>query len=84
MDTQLDKCCIIDYIIFRDILSYLLTLALVGGELSVWGSCRFIPVESAPGTHWIGGRRFDMEDMEKRKFLALSELELRLFGLPAP
>jgi hypothetical protein len=32
-----------------------LTLGLVGGEWSASCPGRFIPVERAPGTHWIRG-----------------------------
>jgi hypothetical protein len=39
----------------------------------------FTPGERAPGTHWIGGwvdPRSSLHDVEKRKFLTLSGLEL--------
>jgi hypothetical protein len=38
------------------------------------------PAALPPGTHWIGwvNPRADLYDVEKRKFLALPELELRL------
>jgi hypothetical protein len=42
-------------------------------------SC-FAPGERAPCTHWIGGwvdPRAGLDDVEKRKFLTLSGLELR-------
>jgi hypothetical protein len=38
-----------------------------------------------PGTHWIGGwvdPRAGLENVEKRKFLTLPGLELRLLGRP--
>jgi hypothetical protein len=44
------------------------------------------PEERAPGTHWIGGwvdLRVGLDDVEKRKFLTLPGLELRLLGRPA-
>jgi hypothetical protein len=44
------------------------------------------PGERAPDTHWIGGwvgPRAGPDDVEKRKFLTLPELELRPFGSPA-
>jgi hypothetical protein len=44
------------------------------------------PGERAPGTHWIEGwvgHRADLDDVEKRKFLTLPELELRPLGRPA-
>jgi hypothetical protein len=44
------------------------------------------PGERAPGTHWIGGwmdPRAGVDDVEKRKFLALPRLELRPLGRPA-
>jgi hypothetical protein len=41
--------------------------------------------EGASGTHWIGwvGPIAGLEDVEKRKFLILPELELRLLDRPA-
>jgi hypothetical protein len=45
----------------------------------------FYPGETAPGTHWLGGwmdPRKGLDDMEKRKFLTLTGLELRLLGRP--
>jgi hypothetical protein len=47
---------------------------------------RFIPGESAPGTHWIRGwvdPRACLEDVKKRKFLTLQGLELRPVCRPA-
>jgi hypothetical protein len=44
------------------------------------------PGERAPGTHWIGGSvsaRVGLDDVEKRKFLILLGLELRLLSRPA-
>jgi hypothetical protein len=41
------------------------------------------PGEGAPGTHWMGiwvDRRAGLDDMERRKFLTLLELELRPLG----
>jgi hypothetical protein len=41
------------------------------------------PGERAPGTHWIGGwvgPRTSLDDAEKRKFMTLSGLELRVLG----
>jgi hypothetical protein len=63
-----------------------LTSALAGGEWSASCPCRFTPGERAPGAHWIGGwvdHRAGMDDMEKRKFLTLSGLELRPLSRPA-
>jgi hypothetical protein len=34
-------------------------------------------------THWIGGPRTGLDDVEKRKFLTLPGLELRPLGRPA-
>jgi hypothetical protein len=48
-------------------------------------SC-FNPGERVSSTHWIGSwvsLRSDLDDLEKRKFLALPRLELRPFHLPA-
>jgi hypothetical protein len=56
-----------------------LTLALAGGEWSASRPCRFTPGESSSDTHWIGGwvdPRAGVDDVEKRKFLALPGLEL--------
>jgi hypothetical protein len=57
-----------------------LTSALVGGEWSGSRPGRFTPWKRAPGTYWIGGwvdPTAGLDDMEKRKFLTLSGLELR-------
>jgi hypothetical protein len=62
-----------------------LTSALVGGEWLASRPHGFTPGESAPGTHWIGGRvgrRAGMDDVEKRKLLTLPGLELRPLGRP--
>jgi hypothetical protein len=45
------------------------------------------PRGKSPGTRWIGGwmdPRAGLDDMEKRKILTLSGLELRPLGRPAP
>jgi hypothetical protein len=58
-----------------------LTSALAGGEWSA--SC---PGRFTPGTHWIGGwvgPRAGLDDVEKRKFLTLTGLDLRPLGCPA-
>jgi hypothetical protein len=58
-----------------------LTSALAGGEWSASRFCRF-----TPGTYWIGGwvgPGAGLDDVEKRKFLTLPGLELRLLGRPA-
>jgi hypothetical protein len=63
-----------------------LTSALVGGEWSASRPGRFTPGERACGTHWIGGwvePKVGMDDVERRKFLTLPGLELRLLGRPA-
>jgi hypothetical protein len=63
----------------------LLTSALVGGEWSDSLPSRFTPGERAPCTCWIGGwvgPRACLDDVEKRKFLALPALEFRPFGRP--
>jgi hypothetical protein len=55
------------------------TSALVAGQWSASRPCRFTPGETAPSTHWIGGRvepRAGLGDMEKLKFLILPRLEL--------
>jgi hypothetical protein len=62
-----------------------LTSALVGGEWLASRSCRFIPGERAPGTHYIRGwmdPRTGMDNVEKRKFLTLPGIELRPLGRP--
>jgi hypothetical protein len=49
-----------------------LTSALVGGEWTASRPGHFTPVETAPGTHWIGGSvdpRAGLDDEKKRKFL---------------
>jgi hypothetical protein len=63
-----------------------LTLALVGGEWSTSRPGRFTPGERAPGTHSIGSwvdLRAGLNDLERRKFLTLSGLELQPLGRPA-
>jgi hypothetical protein len=58
--------------------STFLDLALDGGEWSASLSYRFTPGERAPGTHWLGGwvnPRAGLDAMEKKKHLALSEIE---------
>jgi hypothetical protein len=63
-----------------------LTSALVGGEWSASRPNRFTPGERALGTHWIDGwvgPRAGLDDVEKRKFLALPGLELQPLGRPA-
>jgi hypothetical protein len=59
---------------------------LVRGEWSASSSCRFTPGERTSGTFWIGGwvgPRTGLDDVEKRKFLTLSGLELWSLGRPA-
>jgi hypothetical protein len=63
-----------------------LNSALVGGEWSASRPDCFTPGERAPSTHWIGGwvgSRTGLDDIEKREFLLLPGLELRLLGRPA-
>jgi hypothetical protein len=60
-----------------------------GTSWSEWSASRpgrFIPGERAPGTHWIGGwvgPRAGLDFVEKRKFLTLLGLELRIVCRPA-
>jgi hypothetical protein len=52
----------------------------VGCERSASRSGRFTPRERDPSTHWIWGcvvPRAGLDDMEKRNFLTLPEMELR-------
>jgi hypothetical protein len=63
-----------------------LTLVLVGGEWSASRLGHFTPGERTPGIHWTGGLvgpRAGLDDVEKRKFLTLSGLEIRPLGRPA-
>jgi hypothetical protein len=56
-----------------------LTPALVGVERSASRTGSFTPGEIAPGTHWIRDwvdHRAGLDDVEKKKFLTLSGLEL--------
>jgi hypothetical protein len=60
-----------------------LTLALARDKWSVSCPGRFTHGERAPGTLWIGGSvdpRDGLDDVENRKFFALSGLELRPLG----
>jgi hypothetical protein len=64
-----------------------LTSASVAGEWSASSPGRFTPGEISPYTHWTGGQvdpRAGLDNVEKRKFLILPELELRPLGRPAP
>jgi hypothetical protein len=66
--------------------TFFLTSALVLGEWLAYRPCRFNPGERVPGTNWIGcwlDPRAGLDDVEKRKFLTLPGLELRLLGRPA-
>jgi hypothetical protein len=63
-----------------------LTSARDGGE---WSGSQFLPLYpggGSPRTHCIGGwvgPRAGLDDVEKRKFSTLPELELRPLGHPA-
>jgi hypothetical protein len=64
---------------------FYLTSALTEGEWSASRPGRFIPVERALGTHWIGSwvdTRAGLDDLERRKFLTLLGLELRPLSRP--
>jgi hypothetical protein len=59
---------------------------IVGGEWSASRPGRFTPRKRTPGTYCRGGwvePRTRLDDVEKRKFVTLPELELRLLGRPA-
>jgi hypothetical protein len=63
-----------------------LTSALASGEWSASGRAALTPGERAPVTHWKRGwvgPRSGLDDVEKRKFLTLPGLELKLLGRPA-
>jgi hypothetical protein len=63
-----------------------LTSALVGFEWLDSRPCRFTLGDGVPGTHWIRGWEgltASLDDMEKRKFLTLPGLKLRLLVRPA-
>jgi hypothetical protein len=56
----------------------LLTSALPGREWAASRAGRFTYVENVPSTHWIPGcvdTGAGVDDVERRKFLILSELE---------
>jgi hypothetical protein len=62
------------------------TAALVGSEWSASPTGRLTLRKRAPGTHWIGGwvsPSAGLDDVEKRTFLTLPELELGPLGRPA-
>jgi hypothetical protein len=64
-----------------------LTSALVRDEWLASPPGRITPRERAPVTHWIGSwvyLRAGLDDLEKKKFLTLPELELRPLSRPAP
>jgi hypothetical protein len=55
-------------------------------ELGTSRSGRFTPRKTASGTHWIEvsvDLKAGLYDLEKRNFLTLPGLELRLLDLPA-
>jgi hypothetical protein len=61
-------------------------LALVAGEWSASRPGRFTPGESTPGTRWIEGwvgPIAGLDEVEKKEFLTLLGLELRLLGRQA-
>jgi hypothetical protein len=62
-----------------------LTSVLAAGEWSISRPCRFTTEGRAPGAQWIGDwvdPRAGLDNIAKRKFLALPRLELRsLFRL---
>jgi hypothetical protein len=63
-----------------------LTSVLARGECLPSRPSRFTLGERASGTRWIGGwvdPRVGLDDVEKRKFLALPGLEFRPLGRPA-
>jgi hypothetical protein len=63
-----------------------LTSTLVGGEWSTSRPGRFTPGEISPSAHSIGGwvgPRIGLDDMERRKILPLSGLELQPLRRPA-
>jgi hypothetical protein len=63
-----------------------LTLGLAGGEWSASYLGHFTPGERASNTQWIGswmGPRADPDNVEKRKYLTLSGIELQPLGRPA-
>jgi hypothetical protein len=68
------------------ILDLKLTLAIAGVQWSASGPGRFTHGERAPSTYWIGGwvdPRASVDDMEKRKFLTISGIDLRPLSHPA-
>jgi hypothetical protein len=63
-----------------------LTSALAGGEWLASRSCRFTSGERTADILWIGcwvDLRTGLDDVDKRKFLALPGLELRPLSRPA-
>jgi hypothetical protein len=66
-----------------DVFAHVFLTSLIGGEWSASLPGRFTPGEGASGTHRIGGwvgLRTGLDYLEKRKFLTVPGLELRLFG----
>jgi hypothetical protein len=65
---------------------FFLTSALATCKRSASRTGRFTPGERASGTHWIGGwvdLRAGLDDLKKKEFLILPELELRPLSRPA-
>jgi hypothetical protein len=63
-----------------------LTPIITGGEWSASHPGRFAPGERALNTHWIGSwvdPRAGLDDVQKRTFLTLPGLQLRLLLRPA-
>jgi hypothetical protein len=63
-----------------------LTSSLAGGEWSASHPGSFTPGERAPGTHWTGGLMnpiAGLDDLEKRKILTLTGLELQPLSRPS-
>jgi hypothetical protein len=71
---------------YRSTFFFFFTLALAGGEWSASRPCPFTPGDRAPVTYWIRGwvgPGGGLDDVEKRKFLTLSGLELWPLGRPS-
>jgi hypothetical protein len=69
-----------------DVEIHILSISALAGGVVSFTPRPLYPGERVPGTHWIEGRvdpRAGLDDVEEKKFLTLTGLELRPLGRPA-